>query len=271
MMMGTDARRVARGMSSGEEVWRMGKHHTLSEETLRDARQWDARHVGVVTALWVAGAIALALLSVAAHTHDEFPGDLGLTLLLQHLNGTPLAPIITFASDANWPTPAGITAVAVILALAALRQFRAAIATAISGFGADLANVTLNGLVARPRPHNAHIQVVAQLGLHSFPSGHVTHVIALYGFLFYVSHRVALAHPAWHPWLRAVQAICLYFMIAIGPARVLLGEHWPSDVLASYILGALVLAIGIAVYHLLALAWVAREEHAHGGAQLAGR
>ncbi len=249
----------------------MGRHHTLSEETLRDARQWDARHVGVVTALWVAGAIALALLSVAAHTHDEFPGDLGLTLLLQHLNGTPLAPIITFASDANWPTPAGITAVAVILALAALRQFRAAIATAIAGFGADLANVTLNGLVARPRPHNAHIQVVAQLGLHSFPSGHVTHVIALYGFLFYVSHRVALAHPAWHPWLRAVQVICLYFMIAIGPARVLLGEHWPSDVLASYILGALVLAIGIAVYHLLALAWVAREEHAHGGAQLAGR
>src|SRR5690348_2487304 len=248
----------------------MGRH-TLSEETLRDARQWDTRHVGVVAAIWVAGAIALALLSVAARAHDEFPGDLGLTLFIQHLNGTPLAPIITFSSDVNWPAPAGITAIAVILALALLRQFRAAIATAISGFGADLANVTMNGLVARPRPHNAHIQVVAHLGLHSFPSGHATHVIAFYGFLFYVSHRVALAHPNLRPWLRAVQAICLYFMIAIGPARVLLGEHWPSDVLASYILGALVLVIGIAVYHLLALAWVAREEHAHGSAQLAGQ
>ena len=35
------------------------------------------------------------------------------------------------------------------------------------------------------------------------------------------------------------------------------GEHWPSDVLGSYLLASLMLVIAIALYHLL-LMWFAR-------------
>jgi len=222
----------------------------------REERElWTPRRIALASALWVLGAVVLAVLAVLAHSHSIFPGDVGLTEWIQQLHQPALVRFINFASDANWPLPAGVTAIAVILALALLRQIRAAICAAISGFGADALNVTLNGLVARPRPNNVRIHAVAHLGLHSFPSGHVTHVIAFYGFLFYLTLLAGRAHPTWRPWLLAVQAICLYFIIFIGPSRLLEGEHWPSDVVASYLLGALLLTVAIAIFHLLGYAW----------------
>lgn len=222
----------------------------------RDAQVWTARRVALVAALWLLGAALLALLSIAAHAQPEFPGDAGLTSAIQGLRDAPVAPLVNFASAANWPGPAGVTAVAVVVVLTLLRHVRAALCAAVAAFGADLANVTLNGLVARPRPSNVQIHVVAHLGLHSFPSGHVTHVVGLYGFILYLTFR-ALWLRAWpKPLVYAIRAVCLYFLICIGPSRVLQGEHWPSDVLASYLLGALVLVVAVALYHLLALAWL---------------
>ena len=236
----------------------------LGDQTLRaDAHLWSRRDLLIGAALWLFVALALAALSVAAHRYPEFPADEGLTTIIQQLRGTPLAPLINFASDANWPAPAGITALVVIALLALTLRIRAAFCTALASFGADLANVTLNGLVARPRPQGVHIHVVAHLGLHSFPSGHVTHVVGFYGFLFYLSLGAERVRPAWRPWLLALRVVCLYFLLAIGISRVLEGEHWPSDVLASYLLGALVLTLAILVYHLLAIAWLRIEAARH--------
>lgn len=221
-------------------------------ETIRPASQgWTRRDSMVVAGLWVLVAAALALLSLAAHSHAEFPGDEGLAILIQKIQFPPLVSFINFSSDANWPAPAGYTALAIIIVLLVARQLSAAIAAVVASFGADLANVAVNSLVARPRPHNVHIHVVANLGLHSFPSGHVTHVITLYGFLLYLTFRFEREHPRWTPLLWGVRIICLYFLIFIGPSRVLEGEHWPSDVLGSYLLASLMLVIAIVLYHLL--------------------
>jgi undecaprenyl-diphosphatase len=149
----------------------------------------------------------------------------------------------------------------VIAALLLFRHYGAAVGTTITGFGADLANVTLNKWVARPRPHNVHIHTVQNLGLHSFPSGHVTHVIAFYGFLLYLSIGHLRTHRLFRLEAIVVQLICLYFIIFIGPSRVLEGEHWPSDVVASYLLGGLVLVLGMAGYH--AIEYVAHGPSRH--------
>jgi len=215
------------------------------------ALAWTRRDITLVAILWVIVAAALALLSFEAHSHAEFPGDEGLTVLIQKIQFPPLVHFINFSSDANWPAPAGYTALAIIVVLLVARQLSAAIAAVVASFGADLANVLLNSLVARPRPNDVHIHVIANLGLHSFPSGHVTHVITFYGFLFYLTIHFERDHPRWAPLLWVVRVICLYFMIFIGPSRVLEGEHWPSDVLGSYLLASLMLVIAIALYHLL--------------------
>ncbi len=233
----------------------------LGQSASSHDRTWSKRQIMFVCALWGLGVVLLIVLCLAAHQYAEFPGDVGLTIWIQKLRQPGLEQVINFASDANWPVPAGAIAIGVILLLLLLRRIRGALCAAFAGFGADFLNVTLNGWVARPRPHNVQIQVVAHLGLHSYPSGHVTHVTAFYGFLLYLSIVTRREHPNWRRWLLPAQIICGYFLIFIGPSRILEGEHWPSDVLASYLLGGLVLVAAIALYHGLGRGWQAYQSH----------
>ena len=233
--------------------------HPRREEIHEPPDHWSRRQIAIGAALWAVGLVVLAIASVLAHRYAEFPYDLPVAEWVQQLKQPVADRVINVASDLNWPVPAGAIAIAVILALLVLRRVRAAICAVVASFGADLANVVVNGIVARPRPNNVHIHAVAHLGLHSYPSGHVTHVVAFYGFLFYLCLEAARQHPRWTPLWRTIQVICLYFIIFIGPSRVLEGEHWPSDIMASYLLGALMLTVAIALYHALSLVWERRR------------
>jgi undecaprenyl-diphosphatase len=222
--------------------------------------RWEPRQIALASGLWLVGLIALVVLSILAHQYHTFPGDLRIERWVQNLlPDAALTHFINFASDANWPVPAGIIVIVVTLLLVIARRYRAAIATAIAGFGAANLSFVVNKLVARPRPAGGGIHAVANLGLYSYPSGHVSQVVSFYGFLLYLSIHEGRAHPTWRRWLWIVQVICVYFLICIGPSRVLEGEHWPSDVVASYLLGSLCLAVVIALYHAMGLWWARHQ------------
>jgi undecaprenyl-diphosphatase len=53
----------------------------------------------------------------------------------------------------------------------------------------------------------------------------------------------------------AGQVVCGYFIVGVGFSRVLEGLHWPSDVLAGYLLAALFLALALWLYHRLVEHW----------------
>ncbi len=101
----------------------------------------------------------------------------------------------------------------------------------------------LKEVVERPRPSPALVSVDQQPGDFSFPSGHANTALVLYGLIIYLA---AVYVP--NPWLRVpLQGFCLWVIIGNGLQRVYVGHHWPSDVLGGYYLGALVLAVLIAV------------------------
>ena len=80
---------------------------------------------------------------------------------------------------------------------------------------------------------------IASPGFHSFPSGHVAQTITVYGLLTYF-------------WLAATQRriermfgllACLLLILIVGFARLSLGTHWPSDLLAGAIIGSVWLVV----------------------------
>ena len=74
----------------------------------------------------------------------------------------------------------------------------------------------------------------------SFPSGHAASSVAIWGMLFYLAWRTRLL-PAL---VAAVAAVTTAFLI--GLSRLYLIEHYLSDVLNGYLVGALWLTLGIA-------------------------
>lgn len=90
-------------------------------------------------------------------------------------------------------------------------------------------------LVERPRPAEAVIEV----GSWSYPSGHATNA-ALGAVLLLV--LVATIRAAWVRWGTTVLALVGTALTAAD--RVILGVHYPSDVLAGLLLGTLLGLIG---------------------------
>lgn len=88
-------------------------------------------------------------------------------------------------------------------------------------------------LVDRPRPSGAFDSIEGIGGLRSFPSGHAEFVITFYGFLTYVTLRHLRQR-----WLQvAVVVAWCTLVLAIGTARIVMGRHWPLDILSSYVFG----------------------------------
>lgn len=85
----------------------------------------------------------------------------------------------------------------------------------------------LKEIFSRARPDVVpHLDMVTSL---SFPSGHATNVMAIYLL------AALLLAQAWRPiWI----GLALLTGLAIGVSRVLLGVHWPSDVLGGWCWGA---------------------------------
>ncbi|WP_102226260.1 bifunctional DedA family/phosphatase PAP2 family protein [Acidimangrovimonas sediminis] len=75
----------------------------------------------------------------------------------------------------------------------------------------------------------------------SFPSGHAAISVACYGMLAYVAWRVRLIGPL----VAALLALIVAFLI--GLSRLYLIEHYLSDVLNGYLVGAMWLLIGVSV------------------------
>jgi len=113
----------------------------------------------------------------------------------------------------------------------------------VTAGGGGLLNMELKRYFERARP--ALAEMLRRAHGYSFPSGHVLFFVTFFGFLLFLT--VTLVKPSW--W-RTILLVVLGAMIAlIGISRIYEGQHWASDVIGSYLLGSVWLALTVMVYN----------------------
>ena len=97
----------------------------------------------------------------------------------------------------------------------------------------------LKHFVLRQRP-DASLHLVTQGG-YSFPSGHSVTSVIFYGLLLYLIQKNCKNET-----LRNIlSVVCGFLALLIGPSRIYVGVHWPTDVLAGWCIGGAILIIAI--------------------------
>ena len=135
---------------------------------------------------------------------------------LTALGGVPVLAMFTLAA-------------ALYLFLRGLRLYALLVTAAVSG-GALLFSL-FKAMFGRPRP--TIVPMLVQESAPSFPSGHAT-----LSAVVYLSVAVLLARFESSAMLRAyLLAVGLFVTVVVGLTRVLLGVHYPTDVLAGWSLG----------------------------------
>lgn len=129
-------------------------------------------------------------------------------------------------------TVLGLTVAAVVGFLALERLYRNAAFVLVASVGGWVLNNLLKELFARPRPEIVpHLREVASL---SFPSGHALTSAVVFLTLGALLMRVAQT--------RLVKfycmAVAMLATLLVGATRVYLGVHYPTDVLAGWLIGA---------------------------------
>lgn len=143
--------------------------------------------------------------------------------------------ITSFAS-----TPIAVLVVLFVAVNCWVKQQRYIIAgLLIATLGSTAFTSLLKYLFQRERPANSLLVVQT----YSFPSGHATTAMALYGFIAYLLIRF---HQDFAQKIR-IFTIAILFILLIGLSRVILNQHYLSDVLGGYLVGAFWLTLGIII------------------------
>jgi len=138
-----------------------------------------------------------------------------------------------------------VAAIAVIAGMggAVKRGERNAALGALIGAGLlRMFNRILKEATQSPRPSEDYgVDILGSFHGYGFPSGHVYGDVVVYGVIALLAPIIVGARSA-----LVLRIACFALVVLAGPARVVVGAHWPSDVVGGYIWGMAALALAAA-------------------------
>lgn len=165
--------------------------------------------------------------------------DSSITAAIQSWPGWMHSVMVAFSAIGH---PVTTIFIIVCIGAAALYYAHAKLVLSAAVAGATIVvNSLLKFITGRARPENDYTSAML-FDTHSFPSGHTSGATVAFGFVAYL---------AWHflspPWALGVTILCTIIIIGVGLSRIYLGAHYPSDVVAGWLLGGLGLLVIIFV------------------------
>jgi membrane-associated phospholipid phosphatase len=193
--------------------------------------------------LAVAAACAVLAAALTAYiiANPINPIDTSIERGVQAINWGPLAlifPFVSFVGDAK-----GAIVEAAIFALVLVLNRRAWLVASLASLSAGW-YLLLSHLIVRARPTTAQVlQVTEHPGASSFPSGHTMFMVTVVTVLM-----VCFGYRFVRGWmLVAGWLVAGLLVVTTGIGRIDSGAHWPSDVLAGFLVAvgwlALVLSL----------------------------
>lgn len=194
---------------------------------------------------WIASAGFVGLYALLALVVRRAPDNSIDRRVLDWVLGWDAGFLDQAAERISWITdtePRIVLAIVGLVGVAATGRLRfvAAVlfATALTAIPTDALD-DVGGLVTgRERPNGAPFK--------AYPSGHTLGTVTQFGFSIYLAVRLGL--PRWL--LKVVVVVLGVPMVLVGPARLVKGVHWPTDVVGSYLLGAGSLIAAVLVFEI---------------------
>ncbi len=210
--------------------------------------------------------VVLALIAL----YGEIPAaDHWVARALAGWSAPALYRLMLAVSWLGWQPQAGLLGVGLVALLFWKRLTLESGFTLLALVGGTPVYLLCTLLADRMRPHAvvAGFRVYKELGGTSFPSGHVINYLLFCGFLAYVTYTLVQGPVA----RRALLALALAPIVLVGLSRLYLGQHWLSDVLASYAIGGVLLVALLAAYRFAKRRQLARLGTGAGRAAAAAR
>ena len=188
--------------------------------------------VGSLLALWTSITVAVTEFSSVDHLDAVASEDAQERMTRESSSWAE-----HIANLASTRTALVVTVVAAVVLLFR-RHWRSAIALALVFPVTQIAVQLVKMIVERPRPE-ANSTLAEAHGGFSFPSAHSATSVAVYATIAFILIRASR-----HGHSRvAIASLAAALVLAVGFSRVLLGAHYPTDVLAGWIFGALVASL----------------------------
>ncbi len=198
--------------------------------------------------LWLlSGAIMISL--IARYT-QFFLGDKTITRNLQSYRRPWMRRFMIGISEIGFPK-VGVPLTFGIAGIFWALRFRLEAIFVLLASSSNILNWIVKRLIKRPRPTSELVTVARVINEPSFPSGHVMHYVNFFGLLNY------LLATNWRSGrLRNILlTVSTALIVLVGPSRVYLGAHWPSDVMAGYVYGGLWFG-GLMAAYLRVKSWI---------------
>lgn len=164
--------------------------------------------------------------------------DQAIIHLVRHPLPHSLTQLIIAITNSGNPRPVTWVTLLLVAALAILRRYRGALFLTVNVLiWAGIGNSLIKHLVQRPRPT---VDRLVAANSYSFPSGHSITAMLLWGSVIVLLGWSLRRH---HNWRWGVTLLLSCWIVIIGLSRIYVGVHYPTDVIAGWSLGFVLLTL----------------------------